>query len=151
MQAHLVDGGSLSAAAVDVVVQGEDLGRSVSAQRYGFEHLLPAQQWLLEHVLGIEAAGEEERPVKVTQDHRWALKLAAARQYRARGGHLNVPRKHIEAVPLELAGPAVAGREVTPEGAVLVDLGMWTANVRRRADKLTDERRAALDLLGMRW
>ncbi|EST18173.1 hypothetical protein M878_00080 [Streptomyces roseochromogenus subsp. oscitans DS 12.976] len=28
---------------------------------------------------------------------------------------------------------------------------MWTANTRRRADKLTDERRADLDVLGMRW
>ncbi|MET9499718.1 helicase associated domain-containing protein [Streptomyces sp. NPDC006552] len=136
---------------MDVVVQGEDLGRWVSAQRYGFEQLLLAQQWLLEHVLGIEPAGEEEQPVKVTQDHKWALNLAAARQYQAREGHLNVPRKHVEALPVELAGPAATGRETTADGDVLVDLGMWTANVRRRAGNLGAERRAALDQLGMRW
>lgn len=79
------------------------------------------------------------------------LNLAAARQYRAREGHLNVPRKHVEELSVADAGPAATGREITPEDTVLVDLGMWTANVRRRAAKLTSERRAALDQLGMRW
>ncbi|WP_457467480.1 hypothetical protein [Streptomyces sp. TE4109] len=41
----------------DVVVQGEDLGRWVTAQRYGWEQLLPAQQWILENTLGLQAAG----------------------------------------------------------------------------------------------
>ncbi|MET9499989.1 helicase associated domain-containing protein, partial [Streptomyces sp. NPDC006552] len=68
-----------------------------------------------------------------------------------REGHLNVPRKHVEALPMELAGPAAAGRETTPEGEVRIDLGMWTANVRRRAAGLTVERRSALDQLDMRW
>lgn len=58
MQAHLADGGRLPTTAGDVIVQGEDLERWVGAQRYGFEQLPPAQQWLLEHALGIEAAGE---------------------------------------------------------------------------------------------
>ncbi|WP_394427417.1 helicase associated domain-containing protein [Streptomyces sp. SGAir0957] len=62
-----------------------------------------------------------------------------------------MPRKHVEELPLELAGPAASGRESTPEETIRVDLGMWTANVRRRADKLTEERRSALDQLGMRW
>ncbi|MET9499445.1 helicase associated domain-containing protein [Streptomyces sp. NPDC006552] len=123
----------------------------MSAQRYGFEQLLPAQQWLLEHVLGIEAAREDERPVKLTQDHKWTLNLAAARQFHNREGHLNVPREHVEALPVALAGPAATGRETTPEGTVRVDLGMWTANTRRRADRLTEERRTALDQLDMRW
>ncbi|WP_267881582.1 MULTISPECIES: helicase associated domain-containing protein [Streptomyces] len=30
-------------------------------------------------------------------------------------------------------------------------LGTWLDNTRRRADKLTPERRAELDRLGMRW
>ncbi|MFI7388032.1 hypothetical protein [Streptomyces sp. NPDC049813] len=45
------------------MAQDEDLGRWVTAQRYGFDQLVPAQQWLL-GVLGIEAAEAEERPVK---------------------------------------------------------------------------------------
>ncbi|GAA2338638.1 helicase associated domain-containing protein [Streptomyces kunmingensis] len=73
------------------------------------------------------------------------------RQFHAREEHLNVPRKPVEALPVDLAGPAATGRDITPEDTVLVDLGMWTANVRRRADKLTAERRIALDQLGMRW
>ncbi|MFJ8827714.1 Helicase associated domain protein [Streptomyces sp. NPDC102467] len=150
VQAHVAGGGGPPVAVGDVVVQGEDLGRWVSAQRYGFEQLQPAQQWLL-GVLGIEAAGEDERPVRRTQDHKWDLNLAAARQFHAREGHLNIPRKHVEPVPVDLAGPAATGREITPEDTVLVDLGMWTANTRRRAAKLTDQRRAALDQLGMRW
>ncbi|GAA2347704.1 helicase associated domain-containing protein [Streptomyces kunmingensis] len=134
-----------------MVVQGEDLGRWVQAQRHDFDQLQLAQQWLL-GVLDIDAsAPSEERPVKRTQDHKWALNLTAARQFHAREGHLNIPRKHVEAVPVELAGPAVTGRDSTPEDTVLVDLGMWTANVRRRADKLTDQRRGELDRLGMRW
>ncbi|MFI0242845.1 helicase associated domain-containing protein [Streptomyces sp. NPDC016845] len=123
LQAHLADGGSLPTKAGEVVVRGEDLGRWVTAQRYGFDQLLPAQQWLLENALGIKAAAEEERPVKRTQEDKWLLNLAAARQFHAREGHLNVPRKHVEELPLEAAGPAATGRETTPEGTVLVDLG----------------------------
>ncbi|MEU6393929.1 Helicase associated domain protein [Streptomyces sp. NPDC046939] len=151
VQAHLAADGSLPTAAREVVVQGEDLGRWVTAQRHGFDQLLPAQQWLLENALGIQPTPEEERPVKRTQEHKWLLNLAAARQFHAREGHLNVPRKHVEELPLELAGPAATGRETTPEGTVRVDLGMWAANVRRRADRLTDQRRHELDQLGMRW
>ncbi|GAA2347718.1 Helicase associated domain protein [Streptomyces kunmingensis] len=151
VRAHLADGGSLPTKAGDVVVQGEDLGRWVTAQRTGFEALSSVQQWLLENALGLEADSLPEQPVKRTQNHKWALNLAAARQFHAREGHLNVPRKHIEALPVDLAGPAATGRETTPEGDVLVDLGMWTANTRRRANKLTTERRTALDKLGMRW
>lgn len=151
VQALVAGGGSLPTAAGEVVVQGEDLGRWVQAQRYGFETLQPAQQWLLGHVLGLEPVGEDERPVKRTQDDKWMLNLAAARQYRSREGHLNVPRKHVEELPAEDAGPAASGRETTPEGTVPVALGMWVANVRRRATKLTAERRGDLDQLGMRW
>ncbi|MET7520633.1 helicase associated domain-containing protein, partial [Streptomyces sp. NPDC005480] len=94
-----------------------------------------AQAWLLGHVLGLEPAGEDERPVQRTQDHKWNLNLAAARQYREREGHLNVPRKHIEQLD--------DGQEVK--------LGMWIDNTRRRATKLSIERRADLDQLDMHW
>ncbi|MFI7388027.1 Helicase associated domain protein [Streptomyces sp. NPDC049813] len=150
VQSHLADGGSLPTKTGEVVVQGEDLGRWVTAQRYAFDQLTAAQQWLL-GVLGIEAAKEEERPVKRTQEDKWRLNLAAARQFHAREGHLHVPRKHVEELPLELAGPAATGRETTPEETIRIDLGMWAANVRRRADNLSEERRSALDQLDMRW
>ncbi|WP_312866376.1 helicase associated domain-containing protein [Streptomyces boluensis] len=143
--------GSLPSAVGEVVVQGEDLGRWVQAQRHGYEKLQPAQQWLLAHVLGLEPAGEDEQPVKRTQGDKWNLNLAAARQYRAREGHLNVPRKHVEELSVEDAGPAASGREATPDNTVPVALGMWVSNVRRRAEKLTVERRGDLDQLGIRW
>ncbi|MER5618867.1 helicase associated domain-containing protein [Streptomyces sp. NPDC002215] len=96
VQNHVQAGGTLPMADGDVVVQGEDLGRWVNAQRFGWEQLLAAQQWILENSLGLQAAEEDERPVKRTQDTMWAFNLTAARQFHAREGHLRVPRKHAE-------------------------------------------------------
>ncbi|MEU2674975.1 helicase associated domain-containing protein, partial [Streptomyces sp. NPDC007164] len=96
VQNLLRDGGNLPVVVGKVIVQGEDLGRWVTAQQHGWEQLLPAQQWLLENVLGIEPAGDEERLVQRTQDDMWALSLTAARQFHGREGHLRVPRKHAE-------------------------------------------------------
>ncbi|MFE7268006.1 hypothetical protein ACFU9B_39380 [Streptomyces sp. NPDC057592] len=87
-------GGTLPDTAGDVIVQGEDLGRWVNAQRFGWEQLLPVQQWLMENTLKVTPAEEGERPVKRTQDTMWALNPTAARQFHAREGHLRVPRKH---------------------------------------------------------
>ncbi len=133
-RAHVDAGGALPTRAGEVVVQGEDLGAWVSGQRLGWDRLLPAQQWLLDSVLGLETASAQERPVRRTQDDKWALNMAAARQYHAREGHLQVPRKHIEHVD---------GTEIK--------LGGWLDNTRRRATKLPPQRRTNLDQLGMRW
>ncbi|MCX4617669.1 helicase associated domain-containing protein [Streptomyces mirabilis] len=116
-------------------MQGEDLGAWTMAQRVGLGKLTPAQQWMVDSVLGLEPAGEAEQPpARRTQADRWAGHLAAARQFHAREGHLNVPRKLVEDV-----------------GGVLVKLGGFLDNTRRRASKLTPERRAELGALGMRW
>ncbi|MFD7617902.1 Helicase associated domain protein [Streptomyces sp. NPDC059802] len=147
IQNLLQDGGALPVTAGKVIVQGEDLGRWVTAQRYGWEQLLPAQQWLLENVLGIEPAEEAEQPVRRTQDDMWAVNLRAARQFHAREGHLKVPRKHVE----RLEGGVAVGRQNGAEEPVTVRLGTWLDNARKRADKLTEQRRADLDALGMRW
>ncbi|MER5616857.1 hypothetical protein [Streptomyces sp. NPDC002215] len=71
VQNHVQAGGTLLEAAGDVVVQGKDLGRWVTAQRFGWEQLLPIQQWILGNTLKITPAGEEERPGKRTQDTMW--------------------------------------------------------------------------------
>ncbi|MGW2182915.1 helicase associated domain-containing protein [Streptomyces sp. NPDC001732] len=147
VQNHTQAGGTLPEAAGDVVVQGEDLGRWVNAQRLGWEQLLPVQQWLLENTLKITPA-QEERPVKLTQDAKWALNLAAARQFHAREGHLRVPRKHAEHLETE---NALSGRQDGTDGPVVVKLGTWLDNVRKRAAKLPEQRRTDLDQLGMRW
>ncbi|MCT2543332.1 MULTISPECIES: helicase associated domain-containing protein [Streptomyces] len=55
----------------------------------------------MENTLTITPAEEDERPVKQTQDTKWAANLAAARQFHAREGRLRVPRKHVEHLETE--------------------------------------------------
>jgi hypothetical protein len=135
--AHVKAGGTLPGRPGEVIAQGEDLGAWAAGQRTGWGTLVPAQQYLLQ-TIGIEPASENEdeavQPVRRTQDDRWATNLAAARQYHAREGHLRVPRQHREDVDGELVG-----------------LGSFISNARRRAAKLSVERRAELAALGMRW
>ncbi|WP_406429989.1 Helicase associated domain protein [Streptomyces sp. NBC_00631] len=133
--AHRKAGGTLPAGPGELIVQGEDLGAWIAGQRTVWDKLMPAQQWLLESV-GIEppAEGEPVPGASRTQDARWAANLAAARKFHAREGHLSVPRKHMEAV-----------------NGVEHKLGAFLDNTRRRAAKLSEQRRAELDQLGMRW
>ncbi|MEU9463758.1 helicase associated domain-containing protein [Streptomyces sp. WC2508] len=106
------------------------------------------QQWILENTLGLQAAGEDERPVKQTQDAKWAANLAAALQFHASEGHLRVPRKHVERLETE---DDPTGRQSGADEGVVVKLGTWLDNVRKRAAKLPEQRRTDLDQLGMRW
>ncbi|MFD7533789.1 helicase associated domain-containing protein [Streptomyces sp. NPDC059849] len=151
VQVHVRAGGPLPTAAGTVVVQGEDLGRWVTAQQDegGWEQLVPAQQLLLES-LGIEPAGKDERAERAGRGHdaKWALGLRAARAFHAREGHLRVPRKHVEHLAVEPGASAPQGGDGE---AVVVRLGTWVDNARRRGDKLTETRRADLDALDMRW
>ncbi|WP_326770394.1 helicase associated domain-containing protein (plasmid) [Streptomyces sp. NBC_01591] len=103
---------------------------------------------ILENTLKITPAEEDERPVKRTQGTMWALNLAAARQFHAREGHFRVPRKHTEHLETE---NSPTGRQDGADGGVVVKLGMWLDNVRKRAAKLPEQRRTDLDQLGMRW
>lgn len=134
--AHVKAGGALPAGPGELIVQGEDLGVWVTGQRVGWERLMPAQQYLLETV-GIEPAAEGGAPAAGaprSQDARWAANLTAARQFHAREGHLRPARKAVEIVD---------GEEY--------NLGAFLDNARRRAAKLSPQRRADLDHLGMRW
>ncbi|MEU6603245.1 DEAD/DEAH box helicase [Streptomyces flaveolus] len=136
---HVRAGGALPETAGELVVQGEDLGGWTAAQRQGWDDkLTAAQQWLLGSTLGLEPAGPGARPGKLTADDKWALNLRAARQFHDREGHLRPARKHIERLDID-------GRPID------IKLGTFLDNTRRRADKLTPERRAELDRLGMRW
>ncbi|WP_406486056.1 helicase associated domain-containing protein [Streptomyces phaeochromogenes] len=67
-----------------------------------------------------------------TQDDRWATNLAAARQFHAREGHLRPARKHVEHVNGES-----------------MKLGAFLDNTRKRAAKLSAERREQLAGLGL--
>ncbi|MEW2400238.1 helicase associated domain-containing protein [Streptomyces sp. NPDC046862] len=119
-------------------MQGEDIGRWVQVQRLEWDALRSVQQWLLGEVLRIEPRAEELAvPTDVSRRSRaqeWEANLAAARQYRTREGHLNVPRSHIETV----------------EGSELA-LGVFVANSRARKAKLAVARVEELSALGMRW
>jgi hypothetical protein len=124
-------------------VQGENLEAWITAQRAGWDRLMPAQQYLLE-MLGIEAPAQGEAlvPVRRSQDERWNTNLAAARQFHAREGHLRPARKHVEVIDVEGGG----------EGAQQsVRLGAWLDNTRKRVGKLSAERRAQLAGLGVQW
>lgn len=104
-------------------------------QTISWVQLLPAQQWMLEHMLHLTPAQPDERPpAPRTQADKWAANMAAARQFHAREGHLQVPRKHVEVMD-----------------GIEHKLGLFVDNARRRADKLSPERSAELNALGMRW
>jgi superfamily II DNA or RNA helicase len=138
---HLEAGRPLPTEPGDVVHQGEDLGRWVRTVRYRWDQLTTVQQWLCEQVLGIEPAGEDEKPPpRRTQADKWAMNYQAARQFFEREGHLRVPRKHIERI---LVGEGKEEREHK--------LGAWISNQRSRAATLSPERMEQLSAIGMRW
>lgn len=137
---HLDEGGTLPTTADDIVRQGEDLGRWVKSVRLGWDQLTTVQQWMCEQVLGIEPATEDEKPKpRTSQADKWAVNLAAARQFFEREGHLRVPRKHVETVLSE------GGWELQ------FRLGAWVSNQRSRAATLAPERVEQLSEVGMRW
>ncbi|GHE09072.1 DEAD/DEAH box helicase [Streptomyces alanosinicus] len=141
---HLDADGALPRAPGDVVRQGEDLARWVKAVRLGWDKLTTVQQWMCEHILGIQPATEDETPrPRRSQTDRWAINYEAARQYYQREGHLHVPRKHVETITVDTADEGQEERELK--------LGAWIGNQRSRAATLPPERMEQLSAIGMRW
>ncbi|MFD7527427.1 helicase associated domain-containing protein [Streptomyces sp. NPDC059849] len=97
-----------------------------------------------------EPAGKDGREERAGRgyDAKWALGPRAARAFHAREGYLRVPRKHVEHLAVE---PGASAPQGSAGEAVMVRLGTWIDNARRRGDKLTEARRADLDALDMRW
>ncbi|WP_404795744.1 DEAD/DEAH box helicase [Streptomyces pristinaespiralis] len=147
---HLEEvGGELPTEPGDVVHRGEDLGRWVRAQRLGFDKLTGVQQWMCEHVLGITPATEDEKPKpRTSQAEKWAMHLAAARQFFEREGHLQVPRKHTERIIIGGNGHGGSGKDQEQRE---LRLGAWISNQRSRATTLSPERVEQLSAIGMRW
>lgn len=144
---HLEESGTLPSGPDEVVRQGEALGRWVKSVRLGWDKLTNVQQWMCEQVLGIEPAGEDEKPKpRTSQSEKWAMHLAAARQFFEREGHLRVPRKHVETITV--GGDGGEDRE---QRDVPLRLGAWVGNQRSRAATLTPERVEQLSAIGMRW
>ncbi|MEU7429046.1 Helicase associated domain protein [Streptomyces sp. NPDC040750] len=145
---HLEAGGELPLEPGEVVHQGEDLGRWVRSVRLGWDKLTTVQQWMCEHILGIEPAGEDEKPKpRRTQADKWALNYQAARQFYEREGHLQVPRKHIERIVVGGDGSGGSGED---QAVRELRLGAWIGNQRSRAATLSPERVELLSAIGMR-
>ncbi|MEV5599437.1 Helicase associated domain protein [Streptomyces sp. NPDC052496] len=158
------DGATPSEIHPGVVVDGEDIGRWLKAQRQGWEQLHDGQRERLT-ALGISpTSGGEEAEGAVVEDaagteafpngvpgladmNTFERGVAALTQYQARENTLTVPRKHTETLrPAEAdAGSEDGGEEVT------VRLGVWLSNTRTRRTKLTDQQRAVLADLGLEW
>ena len=141
----LDDGATLAEILPGVRVGGEDVGRWLRTQRETWGRLGEAQRERLAG-LGVSPAEskavELERPVGVSPFDRG---VAALTQYRAREGHVRVPRQHVETVRL-------AGADRDADG-VDVRLGVWLSNVKspaRRA-KLEREQLEVLAGLGLTW
>ncbi|MEJ8631972.1 helicase associated domain-containing protein [Streptomyces sp. MS2.AVA.5] len=126
---HIKSGDALPGKADPSGANGEDWGKWAAAQRAGFAKLSTTQQRMLTSVLGISAAS-----AKRTRAEMWSQNLTAARQYRDREGHLEVPRSHTERINGEV-----------------VRLGAWVSQQRVKASKLTPQRVQELSDLGMRW
>ncbi|WP_376002681.1 helicase associated domain-containing protein [Streptomyces sp. NPDC056390] len=142
---HLETGGELPTQPGTVIHQGEDLARWVQAQRLGRDRLTTVQQWMCEQILGITPATEEEKPpLRRTQADKWALNLAAARQFYEREGHLRVPRQHVERI-------VVSDGNDEDQQEREFRLGAWIGNQRNRAATLSPERVEQLSAIGMRW
>ncbi|MFE5220180.1 MULTISPECIES: helicase associated domain-containing protein [unclassified Streptomyces] len=142
---RLEAGGTLPMTPGETVHQGEDLGRWVQAQRLGWERLTTVQQWMCQHILGIQPAAEDEKPrPRRTQADKWATNLAAATQYYQREGHLRVPRNHVETI-------IVGGKDGEDQEVRELRLGAWISNQRSRAATLSPERLEQLAAIGMRW
>jgi len=137
-KAHLEATGALPGPDDKIVVMGEDLGRWIQAQRTGWDKLTTPQQWFLENSLRLEPVEDKPAPRRSRMEM-WRINLAAAARYRAREGHLNVQRSHIEHITDESGQTHAVG------------LGSFIANSRKRAFSLAAERRDELSALGMRW
>ncbi|MFC7918273.1 Helicase associated domain protein [Streptomyces sp. NPDC057386] len=146
---HLEAGGELPTVPGEVVHQGEDLGRWVRSVRLGWDKLTTVQQWMCEQVLGIEPAGEDEKPQpRRTQADKWAMNYEAAKQFYEREGHLRVPRKHVERI---VVGGDGSGGNGEDQEVRELRLGAWIGNQRSRAATLSPERVELLSAIGMRW
>ncbi len=149
---HLEAGGELPTAPGIVVRQGEDLGRWVKAVRFSWDKLTGVQQWMCEHILGIQPATEDEKPrPRRTQADKWAMNYAAARQFYEREGHLRVPRQHVERIAVDSGDDSHDGESGRDQEEREIKLGAWVGNQRSRAATLSPERIEQLSAIGMRW
>ena len=149
---HLEAGGALPTKPGTVVHQGEDLGRWVRGVRLSWDKLTAVQQWMCEHILGIQPATETEKPrPRTSQADKWAMNYQAAKLFYEREGHLRVPRKHIETIAVASGNDNCDSESGTDQQEREIKLGAWISNQRSRAATLSPERVEQLSDIGMRW
>ncbi|MGW0651677.1 Helicase associated domain protein [Streptomyces phaeochromogenes] len=134
-EAHIGAGGSLDVPNSFTAPDGFKLGQWLSRQRNHFQDLHPEQAQLLIDI-GIAPHADSLYPeaFRTVRGRDFRRGLVAASCYLAREGNLDVPRKHTET---DWIGP--------------FRLGSWIDHIRRFPNELTDEERAALDILRMAW
>ncbi|MEU6332084.1 Helicase associated domain protein [Streptomyces sp. NPDC047049] len=145
LSAVLDDGATLAEILPGVTIGGQDIGAWLHAQRTGWEQLGEEQRERLAE-LGVEPLpATVEAPVKAVKARKgvsaaFERGIAALAQYKAREGHLKVPRSHTE--------------EITVEGSaepVSVKLGVFLSNTKSRRGKLTADALRQLTDLGLEW
>ncbi|MFD9863399.1 DEAD/DEAH box helicase [Streptomyces alboflavus] len=108
----------------------------LEAQYARFDRLQPEQRGLLKELGSAELPDAPAVPVEgnrlPARERAFQRGLAAARAFREREGHLDVPQRHVEEV----------------EGD-LVRLGQWLSNLRRRRTALSPNRQQALAELSL--
>lgn len=110
--------------------------RWLEAQRARSGSLHPEQKSLL-HELGLVELPDISTSMPVesrlpARERAFQRGLAAARAFREREGHLDIPQRHIK---------EIEGEEVR--------LGQWMSNLRRRHSRISSHRQAALAELGL--
>ncbi|MGQ4374796.1 Helicase associated domain protein [Streptomyces sp. SAS_267] len=134
-KAHRDAGGSPDVPGSFTTPDGFKLGQWLSRQRNNFDSLHVEQAKLLIGI-GITPHVDSIYPeaFRTERGRDFRRGLVAASCYLAREGHLDVPRQHTET-----------------DWIGSFRLGSWIDHVRRTPNELTDEERAALDLLRMAW
>ncbi|MDG9705887.1 DEAD/DEAH box helicase [Streptomyces sp. DH37] len=147
VRACIHSGATLAEIRPGVTIGGEDIGLWLARQRTQWKQLTDGQRERLA-ALGIQPtaaapgseAGDGDQAagtVVPTGATAWDRGLVALRQYRAREGHVRVPRKWVEVIRDQV------GQEYP------IRLGVWINNQRQRRDRLDAERARALEGFGV--
>ncbi|WP_235968553.1 DEAD/DEAH box helicase [Streptomyces mesophilus] len=152
--AWCLDGGAqLSHLSPGLMVGGDDVGAWLVEQRHSWQSLSTGQRARLAEIGVHVPAGEVEAvthlaleagilPVTVPAGaSTWEKGVAALRQYKAREGHVRVPRGHRETLRIDHGAGDVREEHVR--------LGVWRSNARNRRSRLSAEQVQEAEQLGL--
>ncbi|MGP3954126.1 Helicase associated domain protein [Streptomyces sp. 7N604] len=135
----LASGAELGELLPGVTVHGMDVGRWLERQRQHavWHGLMPEQRQRLDQLGITPLSAPKDAPAKPRKSGSGAFErgVAALAQYKAREGHLSVPRGHVEEL----------------EDGTEVKLGVFLSNTKTRRAKLAPAKLAQLAALGLEW